>query len=111
MTCSVRPYEPSDADDVVALSIRAWTPVFASMRAVLGSQLDTLLHGADWQVHQETAVREMLGDAGATAWVAETAGTVVGFVTVRIADIDRSIGEIAMLAVDPGAQRGAWAPS
>lgn len=105
MNFSIRPYESGDEDEVVALSLRAWAPVFASMRNVLGQHLDTLLHGDDWRVHQEAAVRGQLADGEAATWVAELEGQVVGFVVARVADTDRSIGEVAMLADDPDAQR------
>ena len=105
MEFALRQYEPNDEDAIVALSLRAWAPVFASMRNVLGAELDTLLHGDDWRVHQANAVRGQLADADATIWTADSGGSVVGFVVAKVADADRRIGEIAMLAVDPSVQR------
>lgn len=40
----VRPLRPEDLDAVVALSLRAWEPVFASLRAVLGDPVFLRLH-------------------------------------------------------------------
>jgi hypothetical protein len=47
MEPTIREYSPTDEAAVVALSLRAWVPVFASMRGVVGDEIDTLLHGED----------------------------------------------------------------
>ena len=104
MTAEIREYRPADHDAVVALSLRAWEPVFASMEAVLGAELARRLHGEDWRVYQARSVSDTLAAAD-RAWVAEAEGRVAGFAIATTADPDRRIGEIAMLAVDPAAQR------
>jgi len=86
------------------MSLRAWAPVFASMEGVLGTELHRLLHGEDWRVYQAASVRATLAEADVSAWVAESAERIVGFVVAKVVDADRRIGEIAMLAVDPHAQ-------
>lgn len=99
----IRAYRPPDEQPVVELSLRAWAPVFASVEAILGGELSFRLHG-DWRQYQERAVRRTLGDHDMTVWVADT-GQVIGFVAARIADAERSLGEIYMVAVDPDSQR------
>jgi GNAT superfamily N-acetyltransferase len=99
----IREYRPPDAQAVVDLSLRAWTPVFASLERILGRELFTRLHG-EWRGYQETAVRGELADGAVHAWVAETGSGVIGFVTAALRDPQRGLGEIGMLAVDPGAQ-------
>jgi ribosomal protein S18 acetylase RimI-like enzyme len=98
----VREYEPADHDAVVALSLRAWAPNFASLEAVLGAELHTRLHGADWRDYQARSVSETL--TASPGWVAQEEGAIVGFVVATIADAERGLGEIVMLAVDPVAQ-------
>jgi ribosomal protein S18 acetylase RimI-like enzyme len=100
----IRSYEPSDEELVVELSLRAWSPVFASIESILGSELSLRLHG-DWHAHQEKAVRAVLVDDELTVWVAETS-RVIGFVAARVFDRERRIGEVYMLAVDPTSQVG-----
>jgi hypothetical protein len=39
---------PRDEEPVVALSLRAWAPVFSSMEQVLGREIFVRLHG-DWR--------------------------------------------------------------
>ncbi len=103
MDAQIREYRPADAQAVVDLSLRAWAPVFASLERILGPELFTRLHGA-WRGYQETAVRAELADGAVHAWVAETGPEVIGFVTATVRDPQRGLGEIGMLAVDPGAQ-------
>ena len=101
MAAHIRGYVPADHDAVVELSLRAWTPVFASVNGVLGPELATRLHGEDWQVHQARSVHDALVAPSNHGWVTEADGRTTGFVVAAIADPDRRIGEIAMLAVDP----------
>jgi ribosomal protein S18 acetylase RimI-like enzyme len=101
----IRDSAAADHDAVVALSLRAWEPVFASIEAVLGVELNTLLHGEDWRDHQARSVRDTLTDPANDSWVADVGGSLAGFAVARTADPDRRIGEIAMIAVDPAQQR------
>jgi ribosomal protein S18 acetylase RimI-like enzyme len=105
VTVRIRDYVAADQDAVVELSLRAWTPVFASMEAVLGAELATHLHGEDWRAYQARSVSETLAAPSNHSWVTEADGRTTGFVVAAIADPDRGIGQIAMLAVDPADQR------
>jgi ribosomal protein S18 acetylase RimI-like enzyme len=97
----LRRFRQEDADGVVALALRAWTPVFDSFAAVLGAPLFRRVY-PDWTTYQAGSVRDAL-DRNDT-WVATIDGTLAGFVNVIFDDAERS-GEIYMIAVDPGAQR------
>jgi ribosomal protein S18 acetylase RimI-like enzyme len=100
----VRPLQERDHEPVVALSLRAWAPVFASMERVLGpSGVFAHSYGADWRVAQREAVLHALRDEAMSVWVAEVAGAVAGFVAVRLDPAER-LGEIHMVAVDPDHQ-------
>src|SRR5689334_4397409 len=102
---AIRDCRPLDHDEIVELSLRAWAPVFVSVGELLGPELSTLLHGADWREHQAREVRATLYDASRRVWVAEYEGRVVGFVAAAVVDEARLIGEVTMVAVDPAAQR------
>ena len=104
-TYAIREHTPGDEEPIVELSLRAWKPVFRSVAAELGPELNALLHGADWREHQEREVRETLARYGMRTWVADESGRVAGFVSAAVVDPRRLIGEIAMLAVDPASQR------
>ena len=94
----------TDAPDVVALSLRAWAPVFDSERTVMGDEIFERLNGEDWRRRQRKDVEDALADDRLSVWVADADGHAVGFVAARL-DRDASIGEIYMLAVDPDHQQ------
>jgi ribosomal protein S18 acetylase RimI-like enzyme len=88
---------------VVDLSLRAWTPVFASLERVLGSEIFGRLH-PDWREDQRRAVEDTCAAKKGRVWVAEVGASAVGFVAVEFHHPERSMGEISMLAVDPDHQ-------
>lgn len=101
---AIRDYRPSDEESVVELALRAWEPVFAAVEAALGRELFIRLRG-DWRTGQAREVREVLADSTQRVWVAEDRGeTAIGFVAARLHP-ESALGEIYMIAVDPGAQR------
>lgn len=103
MEPTIRPYAAPDSDAVVALALRAWEPVFASVERVLaGSGVFEAQH-PDWRADQNRAVRRTCDEAPAV-WVAECDGVVAGF-TAAVLHTDDRMGEITMLAVDPAHQR------
>lgn len=106
MAATTRAYRTDDRDAVVALALRAWTPVFASMRSVVGDEIDRLLHGDDWRVYQARSVEDTLDDAAMHLWVAHDDGdehALLAFLAVTLHEADAT-GQIWMLAVDPDAQ-------
>jgi len=58
MDVEIREYCVADEEAVVRLSLRAWAPVFASIEEVLGTEISTRLHGADWRNYQAKSVRD-----------------------------------------------------
>jgi GNAT superfamily N-acetyltransferase len=102
MEASIREYEPSDQGPVVELSLRAWEPVFAAVEQMLGPELFVRLRG-DWRAGQAREVLGVLADHAQQVWVAEAEGEPVGFVAATLHP-DSGMGEIYMIAVDPGAQ-------
>jgi ribosomal protein S18 acetylase RimI-like enzyme len=101
---TIRAFDDRDRDAVLALSLRAWAPVFASLEAILGeSGVFARLH-PDWRADQRRAVGATLDGERIRVWVAERDAMVAGFVAVQV-DRQAGIGEISMLAVDPDHQR------
>ncbi|ANY05507.1 GNAT family N-acetyltransferase [Pseudonocardia sp. HH130630-07] len=99
----IRELDPADRDALVALALRAWEPVFASVRSILRpSGVYDVQYPDGWAAAQRAAVERVCA-APADARVAETDGAVVGFVAVAMRD--EGLGEIDILAVDPAAQR------
>jgi ribosomal protein S18 acetylase RimI-like enzyme len=98
---SVRVAGDRDTQPIVALSLRAWRPVFESFERIWGRPLFERFY-PDWPTQQATAVGEAL-DTNPT-WVVTVNATVSGFVNVIFNDETR-VGEIHMIAVDPDCQR------
>jgi GNAT superfamily N-acetyltransferase len=92
----------ADIAAIVALSLRAWRPVFESMARVLGTRLNRLVY-PDWAAGQARAVEEVCRDESMKVWVAEVDGRPVGFAAVAFRS-DPDSAEIEMIAVDPGQQ-------
>jgi ribosomal protein S18 acetylase RimI-like enzyme len=103
---TIRVYREADRQAVVRLSLRAWAPVHASMREVMGEEIFEHLHGNDWRRQQQLDVEKVLSDEKSEVWVAEVNGEVVGFVAAATG-VDSTMGEISMVAVDPDFQNRA----
>lgn len=100
----IRPYKPDDLNQVVDLSLLAWEPVFASIRATLGPELFTQFYGERWQESQREAVVQVCTSGDFEVAVAVSESRIAGFVATRVNAEDR-IGEIYMIAVSPARQR------
>ena len=98
---SLRQFEDTDVDEVVALSLRAWEPVFTSFSTVLGRDLYERMF-PDWRSYQAESVRKALGEN--ESWVSVIDSSIAGFVNVTFDSIEAT-GEIYMIAVDPAFQR------
>jgi ribosomal protein S18 acetylase RimI-like enzyme len=99
----IRPFDDRDTEVVVALSLRAWAPAFASLERVLGPEIFRRQH-PDWREDQRRAVEEVCAAKKGRVWVAEVGTSVVGFVAVELHHPERGMGETSMLAVDPDYQ-------
>ncbi len=105
MQPAIRAFDDQDQDALIALSLRAWAPVFASLENILGeSGIYAQMH-PDWRVDQQRAVEVACRAEKTRVWVAEIDTVVAGFVAVQL-DHEAGIGEIHMIAVDPDHQRG-----
>ena len=99
----IRPFEDSDTDPVVSLSLRAWEPVFESIEQAMDSEVYRRLHPDGWRTSQRQSVEEACASQKIRVWVAEVVGSTAGFVAVELHP-ESSMGEIYMLAVDPDYQ-------
>ena len=101
----IRPLRESDLDAIVELSLRAWEPVFESLRAVLGDAIFARLHRPDWRTVQAEAVRSSCTSEERDVFVAVADGRPVGFATVALNAYHEGMGVVDMIAVDPAFQR------
>jgi GNAT superfamily N-acetyltransferase len=100
----IRSFADSDLPALVDLSLRAWTPVFSSLRKVLGDSIFWRLH-PDWEAGQAEAVRASCTSSELEVYVAVLGDQPVGFVAVALNAYHERMGAIEIIAVDPDHQR------
>ena len=101
----VREYEESDVETIVEFSLRAWKPVFESMRGVLGDAIFARLHQPEWTTVQAQAVRSSCTSDDRDVFVAVVDGRPVGFASVALNAFHERMGVVDMIAVDPAYQQ------
>ena len=99
----IEPLDASQIGAVVDLSLRAWAPVFASIREAMDAEVYRSFYPDGWRVSQQKAVEDVCRDDDAKVWVSLDRDAVTGFVAVKL-HADDSMGEIYMVAVDPDHQ-------
>jgi len=92
----IEPFYRDQLAAVIQLSVRAWAPVFDSIRKVMDSDVYQMLH-PDWRVGQKNAVEDVCTEADAKVWVAIEGDSVVGFVSVKLHSA--VLGEIYMPSI------------
>ncbi|MGN6796578.1 MAG: GNAT family N-acetyltransferase [Gaiellaceae bacterium] len=102
---AIRPYEELDLQAIVDFSLRAWAPVFESIRNVLGEALFARLHQPDWAAVQADAVKSACTSSERDVFVAVVDGRPVGFAAVALNAYHERMGVVDMIAVDPQYQQ------
>lgn len=100
----IREFRDGDLEAIVALSLRAWEPVHASLRQVLGNDIDRRLH-PDWEAGQADEVRSVCANEERDVFVAVMDGRPVGFVAIALNAFSEGMGTIHIIGVDPDYQR------
>ncbi|MBV9227804.1 MAG: GNAT family N-acetyltransferase [Chloroflexi bacterium] len=107
MNLHIRPFSPDDMEEVVQLSLLAWTPVFQSFEQVLGTRIYALLF-PDGKETQRGVVEKICGEHEKTlVWVAEADGKITGFIAYTLDSRENgqeNTGEVELLAVHPDYQ-------
>ncbi|MDL5158293.1 GNAT family N-acetyltransferase [Actinomycetospora termitidis] len=101
MPLTIRPFADGDLDTLVALSLRAFAPVHASLEQVLGDTGGYRQMHPDWRAGQRETVETVCREH--PTWVAEVDGTLAGYVSAQL-DREPGLGEIVIIAVDPAHQ-------
>jgi len=101
---TIEPYDESILGAVVALSLRAWAPVFESLKVAMGPDVFHAFYRDDWKAAQRSAVESVCANAEIPVWVAGETGRIAGFVALRLHP-EEQMGQIYMIAVDPDFQR------
>lgn len=93
-------FEPKHRDDVLALSIRAWEPVFPLLEGAVPSFVYGAFYPQGWKRRQTDDLTAVLDGEPENIDVAVDETRAVGWVCTRLHP-DDSMGEIYVLAVDP----------
>jgi GNAT superfamily N-acetyltransferase len=101
----IRSYEDSDLEVIVDFALRAWEPVFDSMRQLLGEAIFARLHQPGWMAVQAEAVRSSCTSDERDVFVAVADGCPVGFAAVALNAFHDRMGVVDIIAVDPDYQR------
>lgn len=104
MQSTIRRLVETDVETVVAFSLAAWAPVFGGIEAELGQEVYRMVY-PDWRSAQASAVEAACRAPENDVRVAVVDTRPVGFVAICFVEEDAArVGEIHMLAVDPGYQ-------
>jgi ribosomal protein S18 acetylase RimI-like enzyme len=104
MHAVIAEYHPDHRHQLLALSLRAWKPVFAEMKHAVPPYVYQAFYPKGWEDRQSQEIEAFLQDAPEAVLVASMSNTVVGWVGTRLHPEDR-MGEIYILAVEPSYQR------
>lgn len=97
---AIRPATAGDAPALQEIRRAAFAPVFASFRSILGDELYELTNARADEEQAELLASLLAPGSGWEVYVAERAGTIVGFVSVQL-DQNKLVGEIGLNAVHP----------
>jgi ribosomal protein S18 acetylase RimI-like enzyme len=95
----IRPFESSDLEALIDLTIATFAPFYEDhVRVLYGDALFQLHHGQWQQDYRDEVAAFHDPEAGRWAAVAEDAGSIVGYIAWKVAP-QPDHGEISMLAV------------
>ncbi|WP_305985742.1 GNAT family N-acetyltransferase [Roseibium sp. MMSF_3544] len=98
------PFAAEHREDVLALTIDAWTPVFAKTETGVPRFVFDAFYPDGWQVRQTKDVADLLENEPENIRVAFLDGDLAGFIGLRV-HLEDQMGEIYILAVSPRFQR------
>jgi ribosomal protein S18 acetylase RimI-like enzyme len=104
MLVNIEPYQPAHRDEILALTLTAWGPVFQKMQPAVQGYVYNNFYPNGWEVRQLDDIAAYLDDESDQVQVATYGDRVIGFIGIRLHPQDH-MGEIYVLAVDPDEQR------
>ena len=99
----IQAYRAEQREAIVAFSLRAWAPVFASVEQAMDPDVFRA-QTPDWRASQREAIEAVCGAEDVSVFAAVEGDRPVGFTALKLHREDH-MGEIYMIAVDPDFQR------
>ena len=100
LTVAIRPARADDLALLEGIRQAAFAPVFTSFRSLLGDDLYDLVQAREDEAQKALLVSLLAPESRWEVYVAEVAGTVVGFVSIQL-NQETQVGEIGLNAVHP----------
>jgi ribosomal protein S18 acetylase RimI-like enzyme len=100
----IRCFRQADTAQLLALSLRAWSPVFAKLQPAVAEYVYAAFYPKGWEARQLADIAEFLEREGDNVYVAAEGDTILGWIGLRLHAQD-GMGEIYILATDPAHQR------
>ncbi|MEM1081645.1 MAG: GNAT family N-acetyltransferase [Pseudomonadota bacterium] len=98
------PYQAKDLDEVLALSVAAWTPVLPKMEREIPDYVYASFYPEGWTVRQLADITEVCNDDQSSVWLALIDQQMTGYMALRVHEED-AMGELYVIAVHPAYQR------
>jgi len=99
----IKPFESNHLEDIVQLSLKAWRPVFDSLKNALKEDVYEELYPNGWELSQKEAVEAACESSKYRVRVTSYPDVIAGFIAVT--HHKEKLGEIFMIALDPDYQR------
>lgn len=100
----ITPFVESQRDDVLALSLRAWEPVFPLVKQAVSPFVYDAFYPEGWRDRQHNDLAAVLDAEPENVDLAFVGADLAGWVCTRLHPED-GMGEVNVLAVDPQFQR------
>ena len=101
---SIVAYRSAYRDEVLALTLAVWTPIFAKTKNEVPRFVYDAFYPRGWQARQTSDVASLLDDEPENIWLAIQDGELAGFIGLRMHPDDQ-MGEVHIIAVAPDRQR------
>jgi ribosomal protein S18 acetylase RimI-like enzyme len=98
MNIRIRPFKDSDINDLIALTLLAFEPIFISFEKILGPRIYPVIY-PDWRKRQQEGVKNISHNNKISLWVAEVDEKVLGYIAYEL--YDATSAEVQLLAVHP----------
>jgi ribosomal protein S18 acetylase RimI-like enzyme len=100
----IRGFRQADTAPLLALSLRAWQPVFEKLQPAVAEYVYTAFYPKGWEARQLADIAVFLESEGHNVYVATERDSILGWIGMRLHAQD-NMGEIYILATDPAHQR------